>query len=87
LFGFSPAVRRLEDVAAEAGEEGIHVVRVAARALWTTARPNPSVALLLEGEGLLLEIVPALRNLREFRVDEEADVLERDRHAVQLPVR
>src|SRR3954454_5152031 len=56
------ALRRLEDVAAEAGEERVHVVRVPARAL-LNGDPQVVAALPLEGQRLLLELRPGLRNL------------------------
>ena len=73
---------RAEDVAAEAGEERVHVVRVTLPLLHGEA--DLRLRLLLRREGLLLEVGERRRDLRELRVRDQRDVLERDGRAVEL---
>ena len=74
---------RPEDVATEAGEERVHVVRVAGRAL-LDGETDLRLRLLLRRERLPLEVGERRRDLRELRVREERDVLERHGRAVEL---
>jgi hypothetical protein len=73
---------RAEDVAAEPGEERVHVVRVTLALLHGEA--DLRLRLLLRRERLLLEVRKRRRHLRELRVGDQRDVLECDGRAVEL---
>ena len=72
-----------EDVAAEPGEERVHVVGVTARAL-LDGDPHRGLRLLLGGEGGRCSCAHVVGTFCELRVRHERDVLERDRGAVEL---
>ena len=76
-----PAALRPKMYPHEAGEERVHVVRVAVALLNGDA--DLSLELLLRRERLRLEARPRLRHLRELRVRDERDVLDVERSAVE----